>query len=199
MDEIAYDMGVPILPSDPELHLLLSQLAQHSPEVWQALPHAFAISLLLAPQWRDALYNPTNQVYGTFNSTGVLLLILRNKSQRPNKHNHVSLVHFHVYFVKSFPRNNRRSVFEVFGHCCNLAVETSEKGKVYERISQRFSVRVGFLGYCMFSCGNKKLTFSFCKTVPSFHGATWKKLFHSRWFNLCGGSYTWEKKTLLLI
>lgn len=65
MDALAAEIGIDVgIEADHELRNALTPFIQRDKTIWKSLPVLFAVSFLVAPQWKECSYNPTIEAYG---------------------------------------------------------------------------------------------------------------------------------------
>jgi len=56
-------VGIDVTSVDHELRNALTPFIQRDKSIWKALPVLYAISFLVAPQWKECVYNPDIEAY----------------------------------------------------------------------------------------------------------------------------------------
>jgi len=63
MDSLAAEVGIDVKEADHELRNALTPFIQRDKALWKALPVLYAVSFLVAPQWKECVYNPHIEAY----------------------------------------------------------------------------------------------------------------------------------------
>jgi len=58
VDALAAEVGIDVGEADHELRNALTPFIQREKTIWKSLPVLYAVSFLIAPQWRECVYNP---------------------------------------------------------------------------------------------------------------------------------------------
>ena len=64
MDALAADIGIDVGPADHELRNALTPFVQRDKTIWKNLPVMYAVSFLVAPQWKECVFNPEIEAHG---------------------------------------------------------------------------------------------------------------------------------------